>query len=298
MLSFFKNSAKKQAISEPKAPLYGEGKGLGYRGELSYMLDQNMTVKEAISFHLNNWGYEQTQALIHEVGHILYALTLHKIGRLENINYQGSYEAECFVLSLEFWNTGFDAPQSDQWNKQFLDQLKWSFRTFNNLENYHRTLLWLIGQETGHTMDEIWEHCSFEEEKLYNLAALTGIDAYKEYGAGHRNQLEKLLIRYKGKEYGIEKGGLVNHGWPSGSNGQEEFKEFTYYNDDTIKEVYEGFYDAMHAAHKIIHDSTNIHRDFDTAMASMTMRELYETVMGTPYEPQFTNKAELEKVPA
>jgi hypothetical protein len=208
--------------------------------EIIEMIEQDMTVEEALEHHRKVWDFSRSGSLRHELTHIMLGVIL---GR----GYQGTGEAEVLTTTLEgCFSENLSSHESNitQWIERN------DFKKFDNLyqlqalqirvTNLSRTIYWLVQQHTGWNKDEMAKN-GFHKDDPFAIfmeqsgdtvrneavrAMLAPYGITTEYQPANNVGIGIWQVECKEKVY---RGSVIdpaNDVLPSGSNGVEEFTPY------------------------------------------------------------------------
>lgn len=84
----------------------------GRNNELRTMLDEDMEMRKAVPFHLDNWGYNLSVGFMHESIHLMLLMAkAHGHPALKALPYQDQWEPEVYILAIETLAREMDVSQ-------------------------------------------------------------------------------------------------------------------------------------------------------------------------------------------
>lgn len=237
----------------------------GLNGELAVMLagkhradnesPQSMSLSGAISYHLDNWsfrskagGYQSLRDVsherrLHDGAHLLRAFSLCALNPsriVEPSEYQGSYEGELFVSSIQLMLSEMvfrDKPslEPEDFYQKAIDQHKSGYQ----FETTGRVMRWKIAQiryergiRTGLAPHEINREVKFQSNPLKDLALKEGCKISKWEG------IDVIRSKDLGRPYRIGPLGYEHEHLPQGSNGVEMFKPYRVPSETESNDIY------------------------------------------------------------
>ncbi len=267
----------------------------GMKNEILDMLEQDMSLEDAILFHQNTYGFPQSNDFfnMHDGFHIILAMALYAHnGRAGPTEYQGSQASEALLILMQscihdMALSPSTLTKSGLKNKAKADYKK-IIKQIEAKENAVRTLLWILEKETGSNPLDILKRNDFTIEDLCAEANRhDGIHA--ELTSSQTDKTASIL--YKGKRYGPGK--LGGSSWPSGSNGFREFVPYTPDIHHDIDIMVEIMYDLTLNIRNAFQDhieTTKCSKSIEEYakflagfMKEKTTRDIYKDVAGHDY---------------
>lgn len=132
---------------------------IGFKGEVSEMVEKDLTWAEATAQHVVNWKFRKALGPSHEGSHVLFSLLLYTHPDLmEDTNYQGDTLSEAYVGVIEFLM--IDEFQKRQLNyidyeDLFVRSVLTSCKCEYIMENRNRILRWLVNHSGEKPINQI-----------------------------------------------------------------------------------------------------------------------------------------------
>ena len=217
------------------------GTPLGRDGEISAMLEQDMTVREAVTLMNRNWNLPADDDIEHEVGHTILALATLYPETPEGMPYQGDFQAENYVFKIEdffrrFMEENHMQPHLDK--EEFMYDVRDEYRDSAHTGNRNRTLLWALNRVRGDDPQDIRTAKGYNDQELALIAQNAGI-----------------IIEDKGIDgWTIGVPGIENEFFfmaddicylPDEMEGVEDFKRFTEPSMEELSAVYDRIEPAL-----------------------------------------------------
>ncbi len=171
------------------------GTPLGRDGEISAMLEQDMTVREAAALMIRNWNLPGEDDIEHEAGHIVLALATLYPEASEGLPYQGDFEAENIVFTIEEYirqtmQVDHHSPPLDK--DVFVDGVISEYQDSAYQGNLNRTLLWAMNYVGGDDPERVRYATNYDDDTLKRAAMNAGI------GVDENAYLQQWNIRVPG----------------------------------------------------------------------------------------------------
>lgn len=153
---------------------------LGHYGEVSEMIEKDLTLVKAAALHKSNWGLIDRTHIQHDLNHVIFAMLLHTHPELIAMrDYQGTVWAESYVTTMQLLLvSAYDsAPGSFSHDKDAFvaDVINRSLEGYS-YENENRILSWLIAKKLENkTAFDVFKACRFDAKRLVNKALDCGI---------------------------------------------------------------------------------------------------------------------------
>ena len=151
---------------------------LGRDGEISAMLEQDMTVQDAIDLLNKNWNLPADDDIEHEVGHTILALATLYPETPEGMPYQGDFQAENYVFKIEDFVRRFmeeDHMQPPLDKEEFIYDVRNEYSDSAHTGNRNRTLLWALSRVRGDDPQDIRTATGYDDQELALIAQNAGI---------------------------------------------------------------------------------------------------------------------------
>ncbi len=270
----------------------------GLNNEIHHMLEQDMSVKDAVAYHVQNWGFPGSSVGAHDYIHLIFALMLIKQqGHVAPSQYQGNLEAECYVAGLEMAlhfrkNEMHDAPH------KFSFHIEETFINDRITENANRTILWILEGITKRPALAIFQECDFHTEKLKKYAERHGL----VIGGFHADSFGYMsfYVEHEGIKYGYDQDRYFEH-WPEGSNGVSVFQPFYKPREAECHELFETILPFLaYFQHQMTtkdHSVANFHNMKEEILSNLTVRDIYKIIFGEDYKPSMSLQNTPESAP-
>ncbi|MCB1592367.1 MAG: hypothetical protein KDI90_07950 [Alphaproteobacteria bacterium] len=278
----------------------------GRDGELQVMLDRDMTLAEAVHYHVKTvWAYQSVEGFDHEAGHVLLGLAFNAPPHegLEGTPYQGSYDSEIYNFEIEKVLLGTITgriKESYADRQGFIMGVLEHYRRTAPQENLSRTLGWLMAQETGKSYDALRQEAQYEYEEFQIQAEEMGIHV-------HRDPVTQA--------WSVTKPGLGEDFFyigpdecilPDALEGGADFRRFERPRVQEIIEVYDRLLPALHLLQakilalepeRALLQSSGIFGDeAERAMGEVKVRDIHQAILTRKATPD--PEAEPDAVPA
>ncbi len=196
----------------------------------------DLTLKAASQVHVKLWFGEEATAHPHDISHVIFALAVDQLPD-EGYHYQGDARAEAFTTTIQaalYSPTSFTPdPVYLATAEGFTEMVKEKAEMFEDIENLIRTLSWLIGQESGQSIEEQRIASGFDLNKIIEDAKSRGIEVTKGWF-----DPEWKVETPDGHIYSYDTAHPEKNFLPSGSNGVEKFERFAIPSDREIIDIF------------------------------------------------------------
>lgn len=231
---------------------------LGYKGEVSEMIERDMNLVDAVAVHLGNWGYSHSDAPpAHEAaGHLPLGMLHYTHPELmEEKFYQGDYSAEIWVFTLQdIIQKSYSSETCDYFNDKeaFIKAAQQWAREYFQVINFTWIMGWLHAQSSGKSYGDSVLEKSFAGWEMYE----SGKDCItlKELNESEKGVLH-IISEVYGSFYicdhdttalGDEKLTPYTVVFPENLSGNEVFKPFSIPSDEEASAFYNALLPAIH----------------------------------------------------
>ncbi|MEZ5814344.1 MAG: hypothetical protein R3E13_06445 [Alphaproteobacteria bacterium] len=256
------------SLSDQSFPVAVEGPvKLGYKGEISQMLIEDMTLIEGIRYSRKNWSVHTVVPNRHDAMHLKLGMALILYPKRDFLkHYQGTYEAEIYADAMENLVMYYDPPDRYFTLENFISQINSFTRKHLKKENERRVIMWLLGKELGMSHDDITEAYGWEFYEITKIAEHHGI---RNRYIAHRPH---EIISPNNPDFVVSEESEKNI-LPEGSNGFDVFEAYTGPTDEQIKQVYTAVAPAISML-------KNVPEDY--SMFDIKIRDLMAAIWNSP----------------
>jgi hypothetical protein len=188
--------------------------------ELQHMLEQDMTLEEAVAYHQKHWGFYNQLGFIHDVSHVLVGLTGIK-------KYQGTDYSEAITLYLQDILIEIIGHK-----KGVVDQFP-EIPPITEINNHvmpsesllHNVLIWEAGKKTGLTREAFKVNNGYPPFGFKTKELSKNVKSVKlaEGPMGHHVSYGWQVVANDGQVYNYNPKLPQKTVLPKGSNGVEDF---------------------------------------------------------------------------
>lgn len=192
---------------------------MGKNGELSHMLEQDLTITQSVGVHRENFTLGKPEPIRHERHHLALLIALCKPPIIHEFPYQSDWAAEYIVLALDNINrntaSGFSTSIENYHNDHdhFLRLVQGEFQDRQIFENYDNVLYQLLAQKIGCTRMQIREQTKDIYTRLRELAETNGLHTFVETTGGSAIGVSSITDTDTGLKYDIGPGARVPEGF-------------------------------------------------------------------------------------
>lgn len=235
---------------------------LGYKGEISQMLIEDMTLIEGIRYSRKNWSVHSVVPNGHDAMHLKLGMALTLCPKRDFLkHYQGTWEAEIYADAIENLVMYYDPPDRYFTLKNFTSQINSFTRKHLKRENERRVIMWLLGKELGMSHDDITEAYGWEFCEIKEIAEQHGI----------RNRHPEI-ISPNAPDFVVSEEPEKNI-FPEGSNGFDIFEAYKASTSEQIEQVYTAVAPAISML-------KNVPEDY--SMFDIKIRDLMAAIWNNP----------------